>query len=82
MWQSIYRLRIEHRMAPQKQKQQPMKQIQTYVVLRDNKTSRYYVVPRDHLSFSKKNNLKIGSSATFNGDDQTHRFQGTVMISG
>ena len=69
-------------MAPHKQKQQPVKQIQIYVALRDDKTSRYHVVPRDHLSFSKKDNLKVGSSAIFNGDDRSNRFRGTVMISG
>lgn len=70
-------------MAPKKQKQQPVKQIPMYVALRDDKTSRYHVVPRDHLSFSKKDNLKVGSSATFNGgDDRSRRFHGTVMISG
>lgn len=69
-------------MAPNKKKQQPVKQIHMYVALRDNKTSLYYVVPRDHLSFSKKDNLKVGSSATFHGDAQSPRFQGTVLISG
>ncbi|CAF3303572.1 unnamed protein product [Rotaria socialis] len=69
-------------MAPKKHKQ-PVQPKQIFVALRDDKTSRYHVVPRDHLSFSKKDNLKAGSCGRFNGgNDRSRRFQGTVIVCG
>ncbi|CAF4002871.1 unnamed protein product, partial [Rotaria sordida] len=69
---------------PQKKQKEPLvKQLNTYVALRDKKTSRCYVVSRDHLSFAKKDNLKVGTSATFNEpNDPSHRFHGIVITCG
>ena len=70
-------------MAPKKTKEESLNQLNKYVLLRDNKTSRCHVVTRDQLSFTKKDNLKTGTSAIFNAaDDPSHRFKGIVLSPG
>ncbi|CAF2139414.1 unnamed protein product [Rotaria magnacalcarata] len=52
-------------------------------IIHSIKTSRCHVVTRDQLSFTKKDNLKTGTSALFNAaDDPSHRFKGIVLSSG
>jgi hypothetical protein len=71
-------------MPPKKIKQQPPNQSDTlYVVLRDNKKSCSRVVPQDKLSYTKKDNLKLGTFATYKEDGNlSSRFRGIVIMSG
>ncbi|CAF3376220.1 unnamed protein product, partial [Rotaria socialis] len=69
-------------MAPKKTKEESLNQLNKYVLLHDNKTSRCHVVTRDQLSFTKKDNLKTDTSALFNAaGDPSYRFKGIVLSS-
>ncbi|CAF2953815.1 unnamed protein product [Rotaria sp. Silwood2] len=69
-------------MAPKKSKEQLKLLENLYVVLRD-KSSRHYVIARHELNYNKKDNLTIGTYATFAlPDDPSRRCQGTIIVSG
>ncbi|CAF2107918.1 unnamed protein product [Rotaria magnacalcarata] len=64
-------------MAPKKNKEQLIQQENLYIVLRDE-CSRHYVFARRDLNYNKKDNLKVGSYATFcTPDDPSRRCQAT-----
>jgi len=70
-------------MPPKKTKQQVVNQENIYVLMRSNKTSKHHIIPRDQLSCAKKDGLKIGTLATFDGgDDPSKRCRGTVVMLG
>jgi hypothetical protein len=70
-------------MPPKKTKQQPLNQVNMFVVLCNNKTSHPHVLPRDKLSYAKKDDLKVGTFATFNGaGDRSSRCQGIIIMTG
>jgi hypothetical protein len=56
---------------------------QLFVILHDEKNSRHFLSSRDQLMFSKKDNLKVGTFATFSGNgDRSSRCRCLVVISG
>ena len=56
---------------------------QLFVVLHDEKTSRHFMAEWDGLVFSKRDNLKPGTYATFTGNgERSSRFKGVVVLSG
>ncbi|CAF4936767.1 unnamed protein product [Rotaria sp. Silwood2] len=69
-------------MAPKKNKDQLVEHNNMYVVLRD-KNSRHHIVAHRELTYTKTDNLKIGTSASFSlpGDPEFH-FEGTILVSG
>lgn len=70
-------------MPPKKAKQQLVNKENIYVVLRNNKTCEHHILPRDHLLCAKKDGLKVGTFATFDGgDDPAKRCRGTIIMSG
>jgi hypothetical protein len=79
----IYRSFSLKKMPPKKKLQQPVSQLVLYAVLYDNKSSRHLIVPRDKLLYKKKDNLKVGTSATYNGDgDRSSRVCGDIVMLG
>ncbi|CAF1316274.1 unnamed protein product [Adineta ricciae] len=70
-------------MAPKKRKQASSNQGDTFVVLRDSKTSTLHLIPTNQLSYSKRENLKISTAATFNGaGDVSRGFKGIILAKG
>ncbi|CAM2730338.1 unnamed protein product, partial [Rotaria socialis] len=70
-------------MAPKKTKEESLNQLNKYVLRHDNKTSRCHVVTRDQLSFTKKDNLKTGTSALLNAaepDENTSDSSNELII--
>ncbi|CAF1241573.1 unnamed protein product [Adineta steineri] len=52
-----------------------------WVVLYDEKNSSHHIVARDKLTFAKKDNLRIGTPASYNGDgDRANRVRGKVIV--
>ena len=57
--------------------------VESFVVLRDEKSSRHAVFARERLVFAKKDNLKIGTFASFNGDvSLVSKCRGIVVLAG
>ncbi|CAF1366137.1 unnamed protein product [Adineta ricciae] len=70
-------------MAPKRRKQTSSSDEKVFAVIRDRKTSKSQVIPVDRLSYSKKDNLKIGTSVAFKGTDgASRRCQGIVVAKG
>jgi hypothetical protein len=71
-------------MAPKKSKQQHSNEsAPSFVVLHDEKNSRHIVVPYRTLVNCKTNQLKLASSASFNGNgDRSARCKGVIVCIG
>lgn len=70
-------------MAPKKAKSAHPSRSNGFVVLRDTTNSCSHVVPQEHVTYAKKDNLKCGTSATFKGVGEAGGgFQGTVVMAG
>ena len=55
----------------------------SFVLLRDEKNSRHVVFPRDQLVCAKKDSLKVGTYATFEGNgDRKSKCRGIVVLGG
>jgi hypothetical protein len=56
---------------------------ESFVLLRDEKDSRHAVFERDQLVFAKKDNLKVGTYGTFNGNGtRSSKCRGIVVLRG
>jgi hypothetical protein len=57
--------------------------VESFVLLRNEKDSGHAVFERDQLVFSKKDNLKVGTYATFNGNgSRSSKCRGIVVLAG
>lgn len=54
-----------------------------FCILRDNKTFVCRILPGKNLTYSKKDNLQLGTYATFRGGaDPSSRTRGIIIFSG
>lgn len=70
-------------MPTKKTRQQNTQAATVHFVLRDNGTNRHRVVERKEISVSKKEGLKAGAAAKYNGSgNPAQSFDGTIIMSG
>lgn len=70
-------------MPTKRNRQQHIQGATSHIVLRENGTNRHRVVKRKEIILSKKEGLKAGAVAKYNGSDNSAQsFDGTIIMSG
>ena len=70
-------------MPPKKVNHESNNRSDSHVVLYDKAKSEHLVPARSILMYAKKDNLRVGTYATFQGEgDRSFRFRGQVIMEG